>query len=218
MKTLGNRVKSIRQHIGMSQEQLAQLCDTTQQTIQHLEADRVKKPSYLINLGDALGVDPRWLMHGYFDLEPDLKTLSSSAPPTGSHNTSMNSQPDMVPVYGGSMELDGGDIARLDNEHIVEYATKHTSQGTAKTAFKLYVLDDTMEPRYFPNEVVAVHPGKMPSTGDDCVIEFTDGRLLVRRFLKKKKDRICVTQYTPKKSTEFKNADIRGVYAIVGRD
>ena len=62
--TIGNRVKEARKKAGMTQEMLARLSGVPQARISALELNKNKKSSYLIQLSNALGVNPNWLETG----------------------------------------------------------------------------------------------------------------------------------------------------------
>ena len=218
METLGSRVKYVRQMMGFSQERLAELCEITQQTIQHLESDRVKRPSYLVNLADALGVDPRWLSHGYFDLAPDFENLSvsSNKPRSLTPNDVMAEGADLIPVYG-YVSGSGYMQANVSDSNIVENKERHVNQRGAKDAFWVYVIGDSMEPRFYSNELAAVKPGRLPNKGEDCVIVTKDGDAHIKRFQSMASDKIIVDQFNPAKELEFSLKDIEAIHPVVGR-
>lgn len=58
---LAGRLKYIREKEGLSQEDLARICGTTQQAIQQAEAGKARNPRYLHKLALALGIPFEWL-------------------------------------------------------------------------------------------------------------------------------------------------------------
>lgn len=79
--TLADRLRERMNELGMTQERLAELADTTQATISNILVGVTKKPRNLLDIANALEVDPNWLQNGVG--EPDLseeqqKKLSSS--------------------------------------------------------------------------------------------------------------------------------------------
>ena len=71
--TIGNRVKEARKKAGMTQEMLARLSGVPQARISALELNKNKKSSYLIQLSNALGVNPNWLETGVDDLSVEVE-------------------------------------------------------------------------------------------------------------------------------------------------
>ncbi|WP_210496308.1 helix-turn-helix domain-containing protein [Pantoea ananatis] len=58
------RLKSKRLELGLTQHQLAILCGVKQQTIQRIEAGTSHRPRHLLEISQALGCSPHWLLNG----------------------------------------------------------------------------------------------------------------------------------------------------------
>ncbi|MBO3760497.1 helix-turn-helix domain-containing protein [Ciceribacter sp. L1K22] len=66
--TLGGRLSSARDAVGVSLADLANQLGVRHETLQAWEADRAEpRPSRLVNLAGILGVSPMWLMTGQGD-------------------------------------------------------------------------------------------------------------------------------------------------------
>lgn len=74
-----------------------------------------------------------------------------------------------------------------------------------------------MQPRYFRGELVYVHPAKPVMTGCDCVLEYNDGRIVLRRLVQKSNDKIVVQVFNPARLEEIPARDIATMHSIVGR-
>jgi phage repressor protein C with HTH and peptisase S24 domain len=64
MRTLAERLAWAREQRGLTQEALAKLAGVSQSTIGNLESGLRSNPRRIINIADALGVDPAWLAEG----------------------------------------------------------------------------------------------------------------------------------------------------------
>lgn len=64
MNTLADRLKSAREALGMSQEQLAQSAGVSQGTIGNIESGARKRPREIVALARAAKVRPEWLLNG----------------------------------------------------------------------------------------------------------------------------------------------------------
>ena len=62
--TLGARVRQCRLALNWSQAELARRLNIKQQSIDQLEAGKVKSPRYVIELAETLGAPLEWLRHG----------------------------------------------------------------------------------------------------------------------------------------------------------
>ena len=75
MTTLAKRLADTRDARGWSQSELARRVDVKPQTIQAIEAGRVRKPANLVTIAKTLGVDPNYLLTGR-GLNPDEAKVS----------------------------------------------------------------------------------------------------------------------------------------------
>ncbi len=114
--------------------------------------------------------------------------------------------PPPVPVY---RDRRAGDI--------VDWAVRHPQQFALRDAYALYVDSEDMQPRYFRGELVYVHPAKPVMTGSDCVVEYTDGRIALRRLVQKAADKIVVQLFHPARLEELPARDVAALHSIVGR-
>lgn len=232
MQSLGERVRHMREQNGISQARLAEMAGTSQQAIQQIESGKTERPRFLHEIAQALGVTADWLRTGkdgpvatqtirqiadYLNIPASDITGEGGlpAPATGGGGTAMFG-PDMVPVYGYVSGSDGHYVA-LNDGNIVEYSPRHPAQKGLKDAFKVYVLGDSMEPRYFENEIVAVHPGRLPSKGEDCVVLMHDGHAVVKRYCGQDENAVHVSQYNPPRDFTISKAEIEKIFVVVGR-
>ena len=122
----------------------------------------------------------------------------------------------MVPVYGyAAASLDSN--LNLANGEIVDWVIRHPSLNGIRDAFAIYVFSDSMEPRYYPGELVYIHPGRPPEHNKDCVIELKSGDAYLKRYMGQNDAEVTVMQYNPQKKMTFDKADIQALYAVVGR-
>ena len=73
---LAERLKYIRKIKGLSQIELAKICETTQQAIQQAESGKAQNPRYLHKLSLALNVPYEWLT---MNIMPDKAGVKSKA-------------------------------------------------------------------------------------------------------------------------------------------
>lgn len=232
MQSLGERVRYMREQTGLSQARLAEMAGTSQQAIQQIESGKTERPRFLHEIAQALGVTTDWLKTGqdgpvatqtirqiadYLNIPAsDLTGESGTGLPGPTKGIGTMFGPDMVPVYGYVSGSDGHYVA-LNDGNIVEYSPRHPAQKGLKDAFKVYVLGDSMEPRYFENEIVAVHPGRLPSKGEDCVILMHDGHAVVKRYLGQDDTTVRVSQYNPPREFTIAKSEIEKIFVVVGR-
>jgi len=74
-RTLGERLRSARKARGLTQRELANMADTTQDVIQKIENGVIKMPRNIKKIAESVGRSPAWLQFGIDEIE----TLDSRA-------------------------------------------------------------------------------------------------------------------------------------------
>jgi phage repressor protein C with HTH and peptisase S24 domain len=119
-----------------------------------------------------------------------------------------------LPVFGA---VQGGfDGAEIDYENPVEYIERPASLRNVKNACACYVVDSSMEPRYFQGELVHVHPGVPVKAGDFVVVELHDHKGIVKRLLRRNDHFIELQQFNPAETLKLPRENVVGIYRIIG--
>src|SRR4051794_39071457 len=153
MKTAGDRVRERRQALKLSQPQLAKKAGITYQAIQQLEAGGGTK--HLVAIARALGVTAEWLADG-----------TGPVPKPGA---SPRALAEKLKVLG--MAQCGPDGWSLWNGDIIDMVDRPASLAGVPNAYAVYVTGASMEPRYFPGEMVMIHPGKPVTPGAFVLVQ-----------------------------------------------
>lgn len=87
-----------------------------------------------------------------------------------------------VPVVGSAQLGDNGFRAELEypvghGDGFVEFAARDAN------AYALRCVGDSMKPRIKDGEFVVVYPNHTPGPGDEVLVRFTDGRVMVKEML-----------------------------------
>jgi len=120
-----------------------------------------------------------------------------------------------VPVYRVEKKETG--VTVLSENDIIDWVVRHPFQNGIEGCFSLYVFDDTMEPRYFMNELIYLHPGRPPEIGKDCLIVFDDNYVMLAQFLGENRHQVEFKCYNRKKTFAFPRVKIKSLHSIVGR-
>ena len=145
-----------------------------------------------------LGVSWAWLMTGIgepFD-DPGKGRRRADAPgPAQERATTSDSAPAVpapaslprdVPLRGIAV---GGDDGSFEfNGEIVDYVLRPPGIARARDVFAVYVVGDSMAPRYEEGDLVFVHPGRPPHSGCDVLVELLEeetepGPCLIKRLV-----------------------------------
>src|SRR5260221_2724699 len=123
-----------------------------------------------------------------------------------------------IPVYGQAVGGKDGEFVLSGNQVSEVLAPPNLSH--VRDAYAVYVVGDTMEPRYFAGETVFVNPRLPISRGSFVVAQISRGeeaepRAYVKRFLSQDGKRLSLEQYNPKKVLEFPASTVVAIHRIV---
>ncbi len=123
-----------------------------------------------------------------------------------------------IPVYGHAVGGKDGEFVLSGNQ--VSEVLAPPSLLHVRDAYAVYVVGDTMEPRYFAGETVFVNPRLPISRGSFVVAQISKGeepepRAYVKRFLSQDGKRLRLEQYNPKKVLEFPASTVVAIHRIV---
>ena len=179
----------------------------------------------------AFGVDPGWLMTGLRADRPQEKSAgkNSTGKRPSPHETgtvptnaiySAERWPRDLRVLG--MAECGPDGWSLWNGEVIEMTSRPPNLAGAALAYAVYVVGDSMEPRYHSGELVYVHPGRPVDVGAYVLVQVKpkeDGdapRAVVKRLVRRSATKVTLEQFNPKKTIELKANDILSMHRVVG--
>jgi phage repressor protein C with HTH and peptisase S24 domain len=123
-----------------------------------------------------------------------------------------------IPVYGHA--VGGKDGEFILNGNKVTEVLAPASLSSVPDAYAVYVVGDSMEPRYFAGETVFVNPRLPISRGAFVVAQIAVNaeeapHAYVKRFVSQDARRLRLEQYHPKKVLEFPAAKVVSVHRII---
>lgn len=121
-----------------------------------------------------------------------------------------------IPLFGGA-DTPKGWMISLSASGQLGRVMAHPSLASAKRAFAVEVVDDTMSPRFEMSEIAYVYGGRAPERGQDCLVEFHDMTAQILQFVERTDKRIVLRQFNPARQVVFTAADNIKLHAIVGR-
>jgi phage repressor protein C with HTH and peptisase S24 domain len=123
-----------------------------------------------------------------------------------------------IPVYGHAVGGKDGEFILSGNQVSEVLAPPNLSH--VPDAYAVYVVGDSMEPRYFAGETVFVNPRLPIGRGSFVVAQISKGqesepRAYVKRFVLQDAKRLRLEQYNPKKVLEFPMSNVVAIHRIV---
>jgi SOS-response transcriptional repressor LexA len=131
------------------------------------------------------------------------------------------SGPDMVPVKGTG--AGGSDGENEWNGDTVDNVARPQSLIGVPNAYAVYVIGDSMAPRYRHGELVFMHPGRPPSRGCYVLVQLGERseptgpttRALIKEFVRQTDKKLVLAQLNPAKTFEIDMALVKGIHRIV---
>lgn len=190
-KTFGQQVRERREELGLSQAQLAEIANTTQQSIDRIERDAVERSRSGPAVAVALGIP---LPHmSVAASAPYMKALSEhggarmvlqrrsdgvvetayepirfpveSQAVSGSDLVGPSDLPIYASVRGGAI-----DDSVLVSPEPIDYVKRPEPLARAKNGYGLYIVGDSMEPAFRQGDLALIHPNIPPKAGDEVVV------------------------------------------------
>jgi phage repressor protein C with HTH and peptisase S24 domain len=202
-KTFGQQVKEAREAMGWSQQKLADEAKTSQQAIDRIERDVVKKSRSHIEVAMALDI-----------AIPVRVTGTNNAAVSGPANMQTTTR---LPAYGQAIGGSHGEFM-LNGNKIDDLLAPPTLLGV-RDAYAVFVSGESMEPRYFAGEVLFINP-RLPVRRGDFVVaqiahdEHSPPLAYVKRFVSKQ-GTLRLEQFNPPEVLEFDSADVVSVHKVV---
>lgn len=123
-----------------------------------------------------------------------------------------------LPVLG--IGVGGPDHSFVLNGQVVEYVRRPPGLDGVRGAFAIYVVGDSMSPRFEEGELIFAAPGRPPRIGDDVIVELHGadseaGPAFVKRLVKKTAHKITVAQFNPVREIHIDQANIKQLYRVL---
>lgn len=145
--------------------------------------------------------------------------LSSVAVARGIALPPLALMPRDLPVYGTAAGADDG-VFELNTGEAIDWLRRPPGLQGLKDIFGIYVVDESMAPRFEPGEAVIVHPGKPPVPGCDVIVELKDAdeaprKAILKRLVRRTSTKLVLEQFNPKKTVEIPLSKIAAVHRVL---
>lgn len=108
------------------------------------------------------------------------------------------------------------------NGEVIGMTSRPPSLAGAPQAYAVYVVGDSMEPRYHSGEIVFIHPGRPVTPGAYVLVQLkpADGdpapRAILKRLVRRSASKITLEQFQPAKTIEVKSTELVSMHRVVG--
>lgn len=231
--TTARALKALREEAGLSMRQTADALGMSLTGYQHYE-DRYKKaflpvelmrraatvlagygiaPGRVLALAgstpEAAGIEPA----GTASMAEDRPARPRPPAPAPAPRIIRFDRADRLPVYGSAQA--GPDGQRIEFDPI-EWIDRPETLREVPGAFAMYVMNDSMEPKYEQGDMLYVHPTRIPRRMSHVVIVKNDGTALVKRLVRAEMEAFVVRQYNPPGEYEIPRREVKALYLVLG--
>ncbi|MGD9650295.1 MAG: XRE family transcriptional regulator [Dongiaceae bacterium] len=215
-----NRIRDIRLGLDLTMQELADRIGTSKAQIDKLEkGERRLTVDWMRRIAAGLGCDISELLPETAQNTTALPEKSISIPPhllaekTDFSPLSKQFSRDL-PVLGAAKG--GKEGFFLSNGDIHEMIERPSSLNGVKNAFAVYVNGESMEPRFFPGEVLYINPNRPLSKNCFVVVELKDGQGLVKQYLKEEGAALILKQFNPAQEITIPRNRVKSIYRVIG--
>ncbi len=116
--------------------------------------------------------------------------------------------------------LGGNEGTFLYNGEVVDYVPRASGLADSPNAFALYVIGDSMSPRYEPGDMIFVDPERDVRAGDDVVVEVAGENgepegCYIKRLIRRTSQKLVLKQFNPNRELIFKTEKVLAVHRIL---
>ena len=223
------RVKSVLEARQMTNAALAEAIGVPGKRLDAWLQGRVDQPrgfsTILPRMAEELDVSLEWLRDGTGLREATAPAAGETgAQPDGTPvAVPVPSAPEMskdLPVRGTAAGADGEVGAMQFDGGVVDYVRRPPGVSGAKEVYGLYVVGDSMWPKYPNGELVICHPRRPVNPGNDVILqvqrgEHADLEVFVKNFVRRNQKEIVVQQYNPERTLSFRPSDVVAIHRIL---
>jgi phage repressor protein C with HTH and peptisase S24 domain len=206
---------------GVSQADLARQLRLAPSAVSRmLKGERQMKLLEAVQVAAFLGVaQDDVLRHAGAEVEtpPRLGPVRRGRPPrvaTAMAAAPMRGEP--IPIR--SAGRGGGEQEMFLADGPIGYTARPANLNGVRGAYAIYMVGDSMEPRYEQGWLLHVNPFKPPTRGRDVVVYKKGQAVLIKQFVRWEGDALVLRQLNPEGELRVPRAEVEECHLVVGVD
>jgi transcriptional regulator with XRE-family HTH domain len=112
----------------------------------------------------------------------------------------------------------GGDDQQMFLSDGLGYTPRPANLNAVRGAYAIYMVGDSMEPRYEQGWLLHVNPFKPPTRGRDVVVYKQDQTVLIKQFVRWEPEALLLRQLNPPQELRVPRGEVVECHLIVGVD
>lgn len=214
--------------IGASQADLARHLRLAPSAVSRmLKGDRQMKPLEVVHIAAFLHVPEDEVLRHAVDVSAASPAAEAprpgrGRPPSTGSNVSAGaparafSESDRIPIRSGARG--GTDQEMFLEDGPIGYTPRPANLSGVRSAYAIYMVGDSMEPRYEPGWLLHVNPFKPPIRGRDVVVYKEGQTVLIKQFVGWEGDTLVLRQLNPSDTLRIPREQVRECHLVVGSD
>ncbi|WP_148219298.1 XRE family transcriptional regulator [Azospirillum sp. B510] len=211
-------MRELRQAAGLSQEKLADLAGTSQPQINKLETGQRKMTvDWAVKLAGPLGIEPAVLLGLDVPAAPAPTRPARPALPPLLRTTPAQQAQAAASMPVRAAARGGGDQEMFLEDGPIDWIARPDYLKNARDPYAMYVVGESMMPRFRPAQLLHVNPHKPPAPGAGVVVVKRNKAVLVKEFVRRASDSVILREYRPAER-EFSVAleELDTLHTVVG--
>jgi phage repressor protein C with HTH and peptisase S24 domain len=123
-----------------------------------------------------------------------------------------------IPLYGSAEAGPGADITDMDRA--IDHISRPPFLLSATNAYAIFVVGESMSPRFRSGEIVYVDPAVPVRTGGDAIIQMADNKgnltAIIKEFVAQDDDKLSLFQHNPNKKLKIPTSNVTSIHGIRG--
>ena len=132
--------------------------------------------------------------------------------------TSFSPLPRQEPMPIRSAARGGIDQEMFLEDGPIGYTPRPANLGGVRGAYAIYMVGNSMQPRYEPGWLLHVNPFKPPTRGRDVVVYKRGQAVLIKQFVGWEGDSLVLRQLNPPDTLRVPRAEVVECHLVVGVD
>jgi len=205
---------------GASQAHLArQLRLATSSIPRMLKGGRNMKLTEAVQVAAFLGVSQEEVLRHAGDdtpIAPRTEPPRRGRPPRSGMPPGAPPRAEPIPIR--SAARGGGEQEMFLEDGPIGYTARPNNLVGVRGAYAIYMVGDSMEPRYQQGWLLHVNPFKPPIRGRDVVVYKQDKSVLIKQFVRWDGDALVLRQLNPDSELRIPRAEVGECHLVVGVD
>jgi phage repressor protein C with HTH and peptisase S24 domain len=210
------------ERIGATQADLARHLRLAPSAVSRmLKGERQMKQLETVQIASFLRLSPEEVLRHAVAEAPaqpglELPRPGRGRPPTAVSSGGLPRLAELIPIR--SAGRGGGDQAMFLEDGPIGYTARPSNLTGVRAAYAIYMVGDSMEPRYEPGWLLHVNPFKPPTRGRDVVVYKKGQAVLIKQFVGWEGDMLVLRQLNPPETLRIPRPEIEECHLVVGTD